>query len=71
MVARALRLIHQGEISKAGKALESLGLGDFSDPAVFLQMQEKHPARQKPIDDDIFDYEPDADMIISLGDILR
>ena len=33
-IERAIRLLRHGAISRAGKALESMGLGDFEDPHV-------------------------------------
>jgi len=34
-IERAIMMLRNGAISRAGKALESMGLGDFDDPQVW------------------------------------
>ncbi len=41
-ISRAIRLIRRGAISKAGKALESKGMGDLSDVRIWEQINAKH-----------------------------
>ena len=45
-VRRALGLIEAGELSKAVNGLDSIGLGDLSQPAIAEQMRKKHPSRE-------------------------
>ncbi len=45
-VARAIRLLRRGAISRAGAALESKGLGDLDNPEIWEQLQNKHPTRK-------------------------
>jgi len=42
-VARAIRLLRRGAISRAGHALESKGLGDLDNPEIWEHLQKKHP----------------------------
>ena len=43
---RSLRLLSEGEMSRAIKLLTSLGLGDLTDERVIRQLAEKRPARK-------------------------
>jgi len=69
-VTRAIRLIKCGAISRVGRAMESKGLGDLSIPAIFAQMQVKHPPRLHEIDQDVFDFIPEEELQISVDRIL-
>ena len=55
-IERAIRLLRHGAISRAGKALESMGLGDFEDPEVWNQIEAKHPARKRRIPEAAYQY---------------
>ena len=48
-VARAIRLLRRGAISKAGAALESKGLGDLDNPDIWEQLHKKYPDRKQEI----------------------
>ena len=48
-VARAIRLLRRGAISRAGHALESKGIGDLTNGEIWNQMKKKHPARKEQI----------------------
>ena len=40
-VARAIKLLRRGAISRAGQALESKGIGDLENAEIWAQMQKK------------------------------
>jgi hypothetical protein len=48
-IAKAVRLVGKGEVSKAVGLLASLGLADITDPNVVAQLEAKHPLRKKPM----------------------
>jgi hypothetical protein len=48
-IARAIRLLRRGAISRAGQALESKGLGDLDNTVTWEQLQRKHPERKQDI----------------------
>ena len=68
-VSRAIRLIKRGAISWTRRALESKGLGDLANPAIFVQMQAKHPPRLHEIDQDVFGFIPEEELPISVARI--
>jgi hypothetical protein len=48
-IDKAARLLRKGAISRAGKALESKGLGNMDDPDIWDQIDGKHPDRKRRI----------------------
>ena len=48
-IARAIKLVRRGAISRAGQTLESKGIGDLSNGKIWDQMKNKHPARKEQI----------------------
>ena len=69
-IERAIRLLRHGAISRAGKALESMGLGDFEDPEVWNQIEAKHPARKRRIPKAAYRYRSDEEIHLKIGKIL-
>ena len=69
-VTKANRLIRRGAISRARRALESKGLGDLTNPVILAQMQAKHPPRLHEIDQDVLDFLPEEELLISVDKIL-
>ena len=47
LLEEAVRLIHEGCITKAMKLLEGSGLGDLDLPAIRAQLERKHPQQRK------------------------
>ncbi len=70
-IQRAIRLIRKEAISRAGKALESKGPGDFSSEAVLQQLRAKYLARGKEIARDTFDYKLEEPLKLKLEKVLR
>jgi hypothetical protein len=48
-IARAIRLLRRGAISRAGQALESKGIGELDNPEIWEQLQRLHPERKRDI----------------------
>ena len=48
-----VKLISQGQISKAMNRLKSNGVGDMRDPDIAAQMKEKYPARKRNLQDSV------------------
>ena len=69
-VAKGVRLIRKGAIAKGARALESLGRGDFADPAVKQQMVDKHPTRQRQIGEDIYSYQTTEEVQVDISGII-
>ena len=67
---RAIRLLRHGAISRAGKALESMGLGDFEDPEVWNQIEKKHPARKIRIPEGAYQYQSEEEIHLKVSKIL-
>ena len=70
-VDRAIRLIREGELSKAVHLLTSSGLGDLSDPRVVEQLRGKHPARKAEVPESIDDLGPFRRIHVDLRPTLR
>ncbi len=51
-------------------SIENKGLGDLANPAIFAQMQAKHPPRMHEIDQDVFDLIPEEKLQVSVDRIL-
>ena len=66
-ISREIRLIKRGAISRAGRAIESKGLGDLGSPEIIAQMQAKHPARQREISRDIYEFFADEEVHIYIN----
>ena len=45
-IARDIRLLRRGAISRVGQALKSKDLGDLDNPVIWEQLQRKHPERK-------------------------
>jgi hypothetical protein len=61
VLARVRKLMAAGEVSLAAKHLESIGLGDLSDPGVVAQLVAKHPARSGLISEEVLAMQVDAE----------
>ncbi len=66
-IARAIRLLRRGAISRAGQALERKGLGDLNNPKIWEQLQKKHPERKQPISEEAFDITPEEEVDLKVG----
>ena len=51
-IARAIRLLRKGAISRAGQALESKGIGDLELPDIWEQMTWKHPSTMEALNEE-------------------
>ncbi len=69
-IARAIKLLRRGAISRAGQALESKGIGDLSDPEIWEQMKAKHLDRKQPIKEEYFAVIPDEEIELKVERIL-
>jgi len=65
-----MRLLRKGAISRAGKALESKGLGDLRDPEILQHMWDKHPVRIREIGPDIYTFVPEELVVLKVEKIL-
>ncbi len=45
-IARAIKLLRRGAISRVGQSLKSKDLGDLDNPVIWEQLQRKHPERK-------------------------
>ena len=57
-VIRVFRLIRRGATSRAGKALESKGLGDLTNGIIWEQITAKHPERKRQIPERAWTHVP-------------
>jgi hypothetical protein len=69
-ISRAVRLIRRGAISRAGKALESKGLGDLTDRYIWEQIEAKHPERKRQISARAWTWMPEEKLKVSVEKIL-
>ena len=69
-ISRAVRLIRRGVISRAGKALESKGLGDLTDGSVWEQIEAKHPERKRQIPERAWTWMLEEDLKVKVDKIL-
>ena len=69
-MARAIRLLRRGAISRAGASLESKGLGDLDNPEIWEQLQKKHPDKKQEIGEDAYEVRPDEEVELKVGNIL-
>jgi len=69
-IERAVRLMRKGAISRAGKALESKGLGDMDDIEIWNQIDDKHPARKRRITEQAYAFQPEEELQLKLEKIL-
>jgi hypothetical protein len=69
-VSRAIRLIRRGAISRAGKALESKGLGDLTDGSIWDQIKAKHPERKRQIPERAWTFVPEEELRVKVDTIL-
>jgi hypothetical protein len=51
-------LLGKGTISRAGKAIESKGLGDLENLRILQQITDKHPVRIRQIGPDMYTFVP-------------
>ncbi len=61
-VERAVQLLRKGAISRAGKALESKGMGDLDDIEVWIQINDKRPNRKRRIPEQAYIYQPEEEL---------
>ena len=69
-VARPIRLLRRGAISRVGAALKSKGLGDLDNPEIWEQLQKKQPNRKQEIGEDAYEVLPDEEVELKVGNIL-
>ncbi len=69
-IARAIKLLRRGAISRAGQALESKGIGDLSDPEIWKQMKAKHPDKKQPIKEEYLSAILEEDIELKVEKIL-
>jgi hypothetical protein len=69
-VERAVRMLRKGAISRAGKALESKGLGDLDDVAVRINIDDKHPNRKRINPVRAYTFQPEEELQLKLEKIL-
>jgi len=69
-IERAMRLLRHGAISRTGKALESMGLGDFEDPQVWSQISAKHPTRKRRIPETVYQFRSNDEIQLKVDKIL-
>ena len=55
---QAMDLLGKGTISRAGKAIESKGLGDLENLRILQQITDKHPVRIRQIGPDMYTFVP-------------
>ena len=63
-------MLRHEAISRAGKALESMGLGDFEDPQVWNQISAKHPARKRRIPEAVYAFRSEEEIQLKVDKIL-
>jgi hypothetical protein len=68
-IARAIRLLRECAIYRAGQTLESKGLGDLDNPKIWEQLQRKHPERKQNISEDVFKMRPDEEVELKVEKI--
>lgn len=68
---RALRLIREGELSRATRLLHTTGLGDLTDARVLEQLQHKHPHRKADVPRNLADMGQFARIEVDLAPTLR
>ncbi len=68
-IDRAVRLLKKGAISRAGKALESKGLGDLDDPDMWIHIDGKHPGRKRRIPERAYQLHADEELQLKLDKI--
>ena len=69
-IARAIRLLRRGAISRSGHALESKGLGDLDNPVIWEQLQRKHPERKHDINEAAFALRPEEEVEVRVKKVL-
>ena len=69
-IGMAVKLIRRGAISRAGKALESRGLGDLQDGSIWEQIEAKHPERKRQIPDRAWAFVPEEELKVKVDKIL-
>jgi hypothetical protein len=57
-------------MSRAGKALESKGLGNLQDPEILKKMEDKHMIRLKQIGPHMYTFVPEEEVQLKVGKIL-
>jgi hypothetical protein len=70
-IARAIKLLRRGAISRAGQALEGKGIGDLENPEIWEQMKNKHPERKEHIKEEHYQYQPEEEIELKVGNILH
>ncbi len=66
----AVRLMRKGAISRAGKALESKGLGDMNDAEIWMQIDDKHLGTKRRIPERAYSFQPEEELQLKLEKIL-
>ena len=69
-IENAVRLLRKGAISRAGKALESKGLGDLDDVEIWMQIDDKHPDRKRRVPHQAYSFQPEEELQLKLEKIL-
>ncbi len=70
-IARAMRMLRKGAVSRATKAMESEGMGDLSDPPeLIMQMHVKHPVEVRQIGPGIYTFIREEEVLLEVDKIL-
>ncbi len=67
---RAVKLLGRGAISRAWQALESKGLSDLENNEIWEQLQRKHLDKKESIPEDLFEFKPEEEVELKIGNIL-
>jgi hypothetical protein len=70
-IARAIRLLRRGAISRAGQALRSEGIGDLYNGEIWDQIKKKRPARKEQIKKEYYLFQPEEEIELKVGNILH
>ena len=69
-IIRTVRLIRRGAISRAGKPMESKGLGDLAYGIIWEQIATKHPQRKQRIQKAAWAFVPEEELRVKVDKIL-
>ncbi len=51
--------------------MESKGIGDLENPEIWAQMKSKHPARKENIKEEHYQYQPEEELELKVGNIFH
>ena len=70
-IARAIRLLRRGAISRVGQLLENKGIGNMDNGEIWVKMKKKHPARKEQIKEEHYQFQPEEEIELKVGIILH